>query len=318
MRARALLRGVLSYVPGFNSFIGRRRVGGATGSPRYCYSVWLRHLSMAHVGGLNTNPATVAELGPGDSVGVGLAALLSGSERYWALDVASYTDAKKNLDIFEGLVDLFAQRAAIPNDDELLDIQPTLDSYAFPSHILTSQRLEAALDPTRLERLRAAIKSLGSPGSPASDVLSYLVSWQAVGRIQEGSVDAILSQAVLEHVDDLEGTYGAMRAWLRPGGYMTHQIDFRSHGTTSGWNGHWTVGDLPWRIARGRREYFLNRTPCSRHISVVTDLGFRVVHVHRQLETSAIERHALAPRFRSISEEDLRTRGVFLQAAKTP
>ena len=56
---------------------------------------------MTHLNRLNTNgfagvPKTVAELGPGDSIGVGLAALLSGAKSYVALDIHNYYDVQKN------------------------------------------------------------------------------------------------------------------------------------------------------------------------------------------------------------------------------
>src|SRR2546425_8934260 len=138
--ARGVTRGMLSYVPSLDLFLIKNRGGGGTDSPRYCYSIWLRHLTMAYKNGLSTAPATVAELGPGDSVGVGLAALLTGSERYWALDVIRYTDAKRNLEIFDGLIDLVRNRASIPNDMEFAEVQPSLRSYGFPTEILTHQR----------------------------------------------------------------------------------------------------------------------------------------------------------------------------------
>ena len=49
--------------------------------------------------------------------------------------------------------------------------------------------------------------------------------------VKSGSVDMILSQAVMEHVEHLEQTYEAMRHWLKPGGLASHAIDFKSHGT---------------------------------------------------------------------------------------
>ena len=315
MLTRALLRGLLSYVPGFDPLIGRRRIGGGTSSARYCYSVWLRHLTLAHAGGLTTIPATIAELGPGDSVGLGMAALLSGVERYWALDVVSYSNPARNLRVFDDLVDLFTRRAPIPNDPELAQVKPALDSYAFPAHILTDERLRAALDPKRLAYLRNAVSTLGSAASD-SDPLRYMTSWQDAAGIRMNSVDALYSQAVLEHVDDLELTYRAMRDWLRPGAYMSHQIDFRCHGTTSAWNGHWGVSDWAWRVAQGRREYFLNRQPCSRHLSLLEDFGFVVVSKIPQIDNSGIARAALAPRFQTLTDEDLRTSGLFVQAVR--
>src|SRR5438876_3565879 len=315
--ARKVTRGMLSYVPGVDGFLIKRRAGGGTGSPRYCYSIWLRHLAMAQRHGLSTAPATVAELGPGDSVGVGLAALLTGSQRYWALDVLSYTNAKRNLEIFDGLIDLVRNRAPIPNGNELGEVQPTLDSYAFPADILTPQRLAVALSPDRLERLRRAILALGAHPEPEDALLSYISSWDDGAHIRQGSVDAIFSQAVLEHVDDLAATYKAMYDWLKPGGYISHQIDFRSHNLTEAWNGHWAVPDFQWGLMRGKRAYFLNREPCSRHLELISELGFSVVGEHRIINQTGIQRQALAERFRHLSDQDLETSGLFVQALKS-
>ena len=261
-------------------------------------------------------PLTVAELGPGDSVGVGLAALLSGSERYWALDVISYANPQRNLEILDGLVDLFSRRAPIPDEESLVEVQPALDSYAFPSDVLTERRLDSALAPARVARLRQAVMELGSRAGDEKALISYMVSWNDASHVRAESVDAILSQAVLEHVEDIVGTYRAMRAWLKPGGYMSHQIDFRCHGTTNDWNGHWGVGDLTWRIARGKRGYFLNREPYSHHLRAMADLGFKVVQNLPQEGPRGIERKSLAPRFRDLSNDDLKTCGLFVQAVK--
>ena len=50
------------------------------------------------------------------SLGIGLAALLSGVERYIALDVIQYASDAQNLRIFEGLIALFKDRAPIPDE----------------------------------------------------------------------------------------------------------------------------------------------------------------------------------------------------------
>ena len=78
-------------------------------------------------------------------------------------------------------------------------------------------------------------------------MVSYKAPWNAPDVIDDASVDLIFSQAVLEHVDDLQGVYAAMRKWLKPDGIMTHQIDFKCHGKANAWNGHWTYSDFVWR-----------------------------------------------------------------------
>jgi hypothetical protein len=78
MNLRPIADGISSYLPGSI----RLAIGtGGTDSARYCNSVWLRHLVTLSRNGLGAVPRVVAELGPGDSLGIGLAALLSAQRR---------------------------------------------------------------------------------------------------------------------------------------------------------------------------------------------------------------------------------------------
>jgi SAM-dependent methyltransferase len=293
-----------------------RAGGGGTLSAKYCYGVWLRHLILAGQSGLSTTPEIVAELGPGESLGIGLAALLSGARAYYALDVIGYADAPKNLEVLNELVALLRNRAPVPDQLAIPGTEPALDSYAFPASILTHERLEAALHPARVQGIRRALAGLNTDGQPDGPV-RYLTSWQQAGAIEEGTVDFLLSQAVLEHVDNLDDAYQAMHRWLKPGGVMSHQIDFRSHHLTKAWNGHWGIGDTPWTIIRGRRRYLLNRAPYATHVEHLRRLGFNVVREQRMYESNGLPRTRLAPRFRGISDEDLRTSAVLIQAIKS-
>ena len=108
---RKILGGFKSYVPGGVSIHGT----GGTDSARYCYTVWLRHLSILYQNGFSKMFNTIAELGPGDSIGTGLAGLLSGSEKYYALDVIEYTDIKKNISIFQKTFSTITQNNPQPN-----------------------------------------------------------------------------------------------------------------------------------------------------------------------------------------------------------
>ena len=124
----------------------------------------MRHLVADFESGLWTNPKSVAELGPGDSLGVGLAALVSGVEKYDAFDVVKHAQVKRNEATLDELVALFRQRAAIPGQDELPEVRPNLASYAFPSHILTETILAAALEESRLRRIRESVMRPNVPG----------------------------------------------------------------------------------------------------------------------------------------------------------
>jgi hypothetical protein len=196
---KQMLFGLASYIPGLG--IKPATPGGDTQSSRYCYSVWLRHLVMANNNGLNTNPSVVSELGPGNSLGIGLAALISGADRCYALDVVAHTEIASNLAVFDELCELFKQRAPIPTDEEFPGIKPNLDSYDFPSEILNDTRLQQALAPERLASIRQGLVE-HTEHAP----IQYQAPWDDPAVIRENCVDMIFSQAVLEHVDDLDTT----------------------------------------------------------------------------------------------------------------
>ncbi len=267
---------------------------------------------MARNNGLNPYPELVAELGPGDSLGIGLAALISGVAKYFAFDVVEHANAERNLKIFDTLVDLFRTRAAIPGHDEYPGVKPTLDAYDFPADILSENRLRDALGESRIETIRGSIVNTQRKDS----VIQYKVPWHDAHILGRESVDMIYSQAVLEHVDDLRKTYKAMRSWLKPTGYMSHQIDFKSHGTADEWNGHWTYSDFIWKVVKGKRSYLLNREPHSVHIAILKEEGFTVVCDKTVKSKSTVGRKDLAHRFKSMPEDDLTTSDVFIQAVK--
>jgi len=312
IKPRSLVIGAATYVPGLRNFTGRKT--GGTVSARYCYSVWLRHLCMLHWHGLPTTFETVAELGPGDSLGVGLAALLSGAKRYVGLDAVQYADSARNLQILEDLIVLFRNRTPIPDQVEFPLVQPPLSSYAFPAELLTSARLEAALNPVRLDTIRA---SLADPGTSLRDrgLVCYNAPW-TMAMIEDATVDLVISQGVLQFVRDLPGVYKGMAGWLRSGGIMSHEIAFQSIGITTEWNGHWSCSDAIWRLAVGRRRHATNREPHSTHIALLQKMGCQVLTDERIVRRSGISRGELAPRFRHLTDEDLTTSSALIQVVK--
>lgn len=312
LRLRPFLSGIATFVPGLAAR-SWSRTGGST-SARYCYSVWLRHLVNMRDRGVPFRFDTVAELGPGDSLGTGLAALLSGAQRFDALEVVRHDTDARNLAVLDALVDLFRARADIPGEDEFPRVRPVLEGYGFPRDILPDAQLEAALAPDRVAAIRRALLGAPRPGDPVE--FRYRVPWDDDAVIERESVDLILSQAVLEHVDDLPKTYDSMGRWLKPGAVMTHQIDFSSHHLTKTWWGHWAVPDLLWWVIRGRRPFLINRQPRSRHLELLRAAGFTLAAETTYPGDGAIPEDLLAPRFRGHDAVDRGTRGATIVATR--
>jgi hypothetical protein len=252
-------------------------------------------------------------LGPGDSLGIGLSAILSGVEDYFALDVLRFWDSNKNIRIFDELLELFRRREDIPGDVEFPNVSPKIKDYAFPEMVLSEAVLKMSLSPSRVERIR---KELQSPDDPANTIIKYQIPWYDSKVIEAGSVDLIISQAVLEHVDDLENAYSAMSLWLNDKGLMSHAIDFKCHGMTKSWNGHWCLSAFEWQMVRCGRVYAINRMPLSAHLKLLEKNGFKLLEKNVSKRENNLMRTALFGEFHNMSDDDLQTSGVYILAQK--
>jgi len=298
-----VLKGALTWVPPLNAWRRHRAGTGGSDSSRYCYSVWLRHLRSLDPYGFRIKGAHVGELGPGDSIGIGLAALLSGAANYVGLDLIPFS-AKANLEeILHDLVQLYLSREPIPREDEFPAVRPTLDSYEFPGELVDCSQVAAVSGKIRTE-LRAGLNS--------GHLVGYRAPWTSLEDVGGGTLDLIFSQAVLEHVDSLAETYRAMLAWLKPGGFASHVIDFSAHGLSPFWNGHWAYSDWQWRLVRGRREFLLNREPLSTHLRHAEKSGFQVVLLKRDYDSHGLNFQSGSPGLRALDVEDAQTRGAIL------
>jgi hypothetical protein len=301
-----LAKGVIKHLP-YVKKIMSTKTGGSDKS-RYCYSVWLRHLmKWSQVN--NELPNIVAELGPGDSLGIGLSALLSGCKKLHALDVVQYWDDGKNLQILNELVALFNNRCEIPDNIEYPKVRPEIDSYDFPSSIISDIQIKESLRENRVTSIR---KELEKIDDPKNSLIKCNIPWSNSNIIESNSIDFIFSQAVLEHVEDLDNTYKSMQKWLQPYGLMSHTIDFKSHGSSKSWNGHWTYSDLEWKIVKGGKNFLINRCPLSTHIDLHAKYGFTILEITCDKMITDIRRKHLAQRFKELSEKDLITSGVHI------
>lgn len=304
-----LFFGMATFIPGVYNLRSKKNGSGGSFSARYCYSVYLRHMVMSHQRKLSTRPSVVAELGPGDSLGIGLMALLLGSDKYYALDVVKFASPEKNLKILDELIILLTNQEDIPNDVEFPRIQPKLNSYDFPHEIFPKEYLRKCLSKSRLLAIKDSVKK-------SNNMVEYKAPWINNININRNSVDMLISQAVLEHVDDLDRAYSVMYEWLKLDGYMSHCIDFKSHGKSDYWDGHWKIPNWYWFLLRGNRPYLLNRSPFYIHQDIMRKNNFKISFIRRVVSQPTFDRSKLNREFRLMPEEDRSTSGVFIHAEK--
>ena len=138
---------------------------------------------------------------------------------------------------------------------------------------------------------------------------------QSLRKLKSGSFDLIFSQAVLEHIrrNEFEDTIRECYRLLRPGGLMSHVIDYKDHlggalnnmrFSTNLWERDWFAADS---------GFYTNRLRISEMISICSDVGFDVdVRDVRRWEYLPIKRHQLAKEFRDISDDELLVSGAHL------
>jgi hypothetical protein len=312
---RRLVTGLATYLPGLR-LLSERSTGG-TSSAEYCYGIWLRHLILAQTVGLPTSPRTVAELGPGDTLGTGIAALLTGASTYVAVDLVEYAATAENVAMVSDVAHLLDRRVPVslpgfgmplPDDGSVAGPHRVFS----PESVLGAERLEAALSARRLNAVGAAV---AEPGVEHDGIRVSYAAGEGTTLTVRGA-DLVFSQAVLEHVDDLGAAYRTIADALAPGGFTSHTIDFTSHHFARDWNGHWTFSDRSWALVRGRRRFAINREPLATHLRLIEHAGLEVVGAHRALAPSQLERADLAQRFRGIADDDLRTASAVVQAVK--
>src|SRR2546423_14891208 len=62
---KPVLKGALTWIPGVQRAFYDRTAAGGTAEARYCYGVWIKHLSLLWQAGMRTIPVAVYCIGEG-------------------------------------------------------------------------------------------------------------------------------------------------------------------------------------------------------------------------------------------------------------
>lgn len=226
---------------------------------------------------------TVIEYGPGDLPGVAALFVAHGARRVYCIDrfAMVHLDAK-NLEVLRCL-----------------------------------QRL---LPEPQASRIASLVKT-GPSGQPVmdGDRIEYVVRPHGFSGL-DSVADLVISRAVLEHVDDLEGTFRDMRAALKPGCPALHLVDLRSHGL----HRRNPLDFLEWPswlwAAMFSNKGVPNRWRLDRYRDIVDRLSVEGITIDVTRSASAADvadvRPGLAAQFRDVSDADLAALGFWLSFRK--
>lgn len=226
----------------------------------------------------------IIELGPGDSIGIALLFLAHGAARVICYDrFKLITNIKKNTAIAKNILQILP-------DEQKQELQKII-TFNKQGHV--------EWDSSRLK---------------------YLLQTKHLLQIEKSSVDLIVSNAVLEHVHDLENLFATMSYVMKPGGLMVHAADLGSHGL------HYktpldflAVPKRLWKLM----TYFRgapNRARKSHYEYLAVRHGFDIVHcqttkrfTQEEIETFKFLQPARAASF---SNDDLSCESILFTAQK--
>lgn len=211
---------------------------------------------------------TVLELGPGNSLGTALFAAARGVERTWLVDVGDFV-----------------------SDDMVLYRE-------------IARMMEAGAP-----GFAARVDLTGRAGMLASLNATYLTGGTAdLAKIPSGSLDLILSTAVLEHVrrGEFSTLAAEMLRVLRPGGTAYHEVDLMDH--LGGALNNLRFSEQTWESAfLASSGFYTNRIRCGEMLAALAAAGFEAA-VTRIARWPALPtpRGALDAPFRALPEDELR------------
>jgi len=276
----SMLKGAATYLPAYSIYerYHSRRSFHSGRNARFCYSLWLRNLVFLAQNNVVSRIASMAELGTGGSLGIGICALFTNADSYCALEVEDTFDCELNIKLVEELYDLFRNNTSIPDDDEFPQINLKVHAYHFPKELLIKLGFNKKLIKERLFELSAAIRSLQN--TPHNSIISIQNSWVDTLNSRKECFNYIFSRAVMEHVSSPKAIYHKLSQLLVKNGLMFHDIEFHSHNITGNWDGHYHVPNCQWAIVFGKRKYFLNRCYPADHLEYVKNTNLKVLSTY--------------------------------------
>jgi SAM-dependent methyltransferase len=224
---------------------------------------------------------TMLELGPGDSVGGALFAAAHGIEHTWLSDVGDF--ASRDMTVYRAIAGV---------------IEAETPGFA------------ARIDLTDRAHMLASLNATYLTGGTAS-----------LAEIASGSLDVVLSSAVLEHVRRTEFSQLMAETFrvLRPGGTAHHEVDLMDHlgGALNNLRFRDGLWEHPLFADSG---FYTNRLRCAEIVAAMRAAGFEAVvtRIARWPEVPT-RRAALAEQFRALPDDELRIAnfGVLLRKPMT-
>jgi hypothetical protein len=268
---KSVIKGLVTFIPGISNLLSKIKAKSKHScyNAEFCYTLWLSFLVLLREKGIQTNLKKVGEIGNGGSLGVGICSLLSGSEKFYALEINQTYDKDQNLKLLDEITELFKNKTEISNKFRQLNI--SIQNFEYPEELISPLFLDNKL----VEEIKNDILN----GFIDSKRIEIIHNWESHSALD---LDVVFSRAVMEHVAEPGKVYKAINKHLKKGSFVFHDIEFHSHGITKSIDGHYRIPGFLWKIIYGKRKHFLNRWSLQDHINCMTENGFELIETNEK------------------------------------
>jgi hypothetical protein len=269
---KAIIKGVITFIPGVSSLLIKWQIKSkhSASNPEFSYAFWLSLLVYFKENGITPNLNQIGEIGTGGLFGIGICALLTGSEKYHALEIEDVYDKENNLKLLDEIVLLFKKKTPISDKFKQMNIE--IENHEFPEDLIKPFYLK--------ENIISDIKNDLLTDCSKSKKIKIIKKWEIADTL---NLNLIFSRAAMEHVENPNDVYKRIAFQLKEKSYMFHDIEFHSHGVTTKCNEHFIIPNLLWKIIYGRRDYYLNRWDLKKHLSAIMENKFNIVKTTKKM-----------------------------------
>jgi len=219
----------------------------------YCFSLFVKlfYYSDKHLDPNRQN--SILEVGCGDTFVTSCLFYFCGYKSIYAVDGFKYLNKQKTISALDQAIKLLREQSKI-----VLNFNPKVNEQVF-------ERLYNVIPSGNDFEIMA--KDLKNAVEDYFDGRVSFINYMAPYELNykfNVKFDFIFSQAVLEHVFPLESTLSFFKKNLSEGGIMYHNIDFKSHGFSTLFNGHYLMNDKEFkRLSSPFVFRMINRFPPS-------------------------------------------------------
>ena len=201
IKYKQIIVGILSninFIWYFIKLFYYKNTGGSNNSI-YCYLVWLKHDYYLNENNIEIYNKDICEIGPGDSIGVGICALILGAKSYTGLDVISYNESKLLIQIFDDIIYYITNEVSNFKNDGFQNINPRSNQEIFPDYLKQRIINYNLLDKNRIANIKSDLFEFIN--NKSSNTINYYSPWDDI-KIENNKYDICISQSAFEYFEN--------------------------------------------------------------------------------------------------------------------